>query len=147
QFHNPPATAPPPQPPPPTSTGNVVIYASDIAASARHGSWTIASDSTSPNGIKLITPDNGVAFPNNPLAAPSDYIDVTFNANPGTPYTVWLRLQALANSKYKDAVWLQFSDASANGVSAYPINTTSGLLVNLATDANAGSLRGWGWQN
>jgi hypothetical protein len=141
------ATAPPPQPPPPSSSGNVVIYASDIAASARHGSWTVASDSTSPNGIKLVTPDNGVANTSNALGAPSDYVDVTFSATAGTPYTVWLRLQAAGNSKLNDAVWVQFSDASANGVSAYAMNTTSGLLVNLATDSTAGSLVGWGWQN
>jgi hypothetical protein len=32
-------------------------------------------------------------------------------------------------------VWVQFSDASADGSAVYPINSTSGLLVNLATDA------------
>jgi hypothetical protein len=44
-------------------------------------------------------------------------------------------------------VWVQFSDASADGSAVYPINSTSGLLVNLATDATASSLSGWGWQN
>jgi hypothetical protein len=29
----------------------------------------------------------------------------------------------------------------------YPINSTSGLLVNLATDGTGGSLGDWGWQN
>ena len=82
-----------------------------------------------------------------PLAAPSHYVDVTFNADSGTPYSVWLRLKALNNSKYNDAVWVQFSDATLNGSPIYPINTTSGLLVNLATDAGAASLKGWGWQN
>ena len=28
-----------------------------------------------------------------------------------------------------------------------PLNSTSGLLVNLATDSTASSLSGWGWQN
>jgi len=37
---------------------------------------------------------------------------------------------------------VQFSDAGV-----YPINTTQGLLVNLATDSTAVSLNGWGWQN
>ena len=27
------------------------------------------------------------------------------------------------------------------------MNTTTGLLVNLATDSTASSLNGWGWQN
>jgi regulation of enolase protein 1 (concanavalin A-like superfamily) len=137
----------PPPPPPPPSAGNVVIYASDIPAAARHGSWTTAPDSTSPNGVKLITPDNGWATTSNAIASPTDYVDVTFTANGGTPYTVWLRLRALANSKYNDSVWVQFSDARANGSAIYPMNSTVGLLVNLATDSTGGSLNNWGWQN
>jgi hypothetical protein len=60
---------------------------------------------------------------------------------------LWLRLQALARSKYNDAVWVQFSDALANGSAVYPLNSTSALLINLATDAMAASLNGWGWCN
>ena len=130
--------------PPPV---NIVIYASDIPSNALHGSWTSASDPTSPNGTKLVTSDVGVANTNNALASPTDYVDVTFDANAGTPYTIWLRLQALNNSKFNDALWVQFSDAVANGSFVYPLNTTSGLLVNLATDSAAGSLNRWGWQN
>jgi len=44
-------------------------------------------------------------------------------------------------------VWVQFSDAQANGSPIYPLNSTVGLLVNLATDSTAGSLNNWGWQN
>jgi hypothetical protein len=42
---------------------------------------------------------------------------------------------------------VQFSDALVSGAPIYPLNTTSGLLVNLATDASAVSLNGWGWEN
>jgi len=141
------AGGPPPPPPPPPSAGNVVIYAGDIPAGARHGSWATASDSTSPNSLKLATSDAGVANTANALSSPSDYVDVTFTANAGTPYTIWLRMQALGNAKVNDSVWMQFSDAQANGSPVYPINSTSGLLVNLATDSTASSLSGWGWQN
>jgi PLD-like domain len=134
-----------PPPPPPPAAPNIVIYASDVTV--RNGSWTTASDSTSPNGIKLVTADAGFAQTSNPLAAPTDFFDVTFNANAGTPYTIWLRLQALANQKTNDSVWVQFSDATVGGSIVYPINTTSGLLVNLATDGTASSLNRWGWQN
>jgi len=131
----------------PASNGNIVIYASDIPAAARHGSWAAASDATSPNGIKLTTSDVGVQNLNNPLASPVDYVDVTFSAVPGTPYRIWLRLKALNNNKFNDAVWVQFSGASASGSPVYGINTTAGLMVNLATDSTATSLNGWGWQN
>ncbi|HET9707006.1 MAG TPA: hypothetical protein VFP39_01750, partial [Gemmatimonadales bacterium] len=131
---------------PPPPTGNIVIYASDVPAANLHG-WTTASDSTSPGSIKLVTPDNGAANTNAPLASPSQYFDVTFSAAAGTPYTIWLRLKALNNNKFNDSVWAQFSDARVNGQAVYPIGSTSGLLVNLATNANATSLNGWGWQN
>jgi phosphatidylserine/phosphatidylglycerophosphate/cardiolipin synthase-like enzyme/regulation of enolase protein 1 (concanavalin A-like superfamily) len=131
--------------PPPVT--NIVIYASDIPGGALHGSWATASDSTSPNGVKLVTPDLGVANTANALAAPTDYIDVTFNAPAGTQYNLWLRLQATGNSKFNDSVWVQFSDAKVGASSVYPINTTQSLLVNLATTVDATSLNGWGWQN
>src|SRR5439155_14882394 len=98
-------------------------------------------------GVKLTTPDNNVANTAAPLASPADYVDVTFNANAGTPYTLWLRLQALNNSKYNDSLWVQYSDAQSGGSQVYPLNSSSALLVNLATDTAAGSLNAWGWQN
>ena len=99
---------------------------------------------TSPNGAKLVTPDNGVAQTTSALASPTDFVDVTFTAQAGTPYTLWMRLQASANSKWNDSIWVQFSDASVSGSSVYPLNTTNALLVNLATDGTGSSLSGWG---
>jgi phosphatidylserine/phosphatidylglycerophosphate/cardiolipin synthase-like enzyme len=134
------AAAPPP-------VKNIVIYASDIPATGLHGSWGLASDVGSPNGKKLATQDNNAPTVNNALASPTDFVDVSFDAPAGTPYTLWLRMQAFANSKWNDSLFVQFSDANAGGVAAYPINTTQGLLVNLATTSTATSLNGWGWQN
>ena len=131
-------------PPPP---GNIVIYASDVPSTSLFGAWSSAADTTSPNGIRLQTVDAGFAAANAPLANPAHYVDVTFEANAGVPYRIWLRLKALNNNKYNDAVWVQFSDALAGGQPTYRIGSTSGLLVNLATDANATSLNNWGWQN
>jgi hypothetical protein len=58
-----------------------------------------------------------------------------------------MRIEALNNSKYNDSLWVQFSDALSGGSSIYPMNTTSGLDVNLATDATGNSDVQWGWQN
>ena len=137
--------APPPPPPPPP---NVVIYASDIPAGARHGSmWATAADGLSPNGTKLVTSDTGFNTANNALASPTQYVDVTFTANANTPYTFWMRMQALNNSTGNDSVWVQFNDATISGSPAYRIGTTVGLLVNLASDSSGSSLNGWGWRN
>jgi hypothetical protein len=126
---------------------DIVIYASDIAQGSLHGSWSLANDNTSPEGVRVQSADNGFAATSAPLANPTHYVDVTFNAPANVPYTIWLRLKALGNSKWNDAVWVQFSDARVNGASRYAINSSSGLLVNLATDGNATSLNNWGWQN
>ena len=134
-------------PPPPPTAADIVVYASDIPATARHGSWSLASDDFSPFDTKLVTPNNGVSNANAPLAAPADYIDVRFNANAGVPYRIWFRLKALNNDKFNDAIWAQFSDAVVNGSPVYPLDSTSGLLINLATDATASSLHDWGWVN
>jgi hypothetical protein len=137
---------PPPPPPPPAAT-DVVIYASDVGAAAVHGSWSIGADAGSPNGVALVSTDAGFASPDAPLASPAHYVDVTFTAEAGTPYRIWLRLKALNDSKYNDAVWVQFSDARVGGSPAYAIGSTAGLLVNLATTGTATSLNNWGWQN
>ena len=126
---------------------NIVIYAGDVPAAGLHGAWTTASDATAANGLKLITTDAGFAATNNALASPTHFVDVTFNAPANTPYAIWLRLQALNNSKFNDSLWVQFSNAVANGSPIYPVGSTSALDVNLATDADATSLNGWGWQN
>ncbi|MGE3706922.1 MAG: hypothetical protein AB7I13_16740, partial [Vicinamibacterales bacterium] len=133
-------------PPPPLGT-DVVVHAYRIPAAALHGAWTSAPDPTSPSGVKLVTPDQGFAATAAPLASPAHYVDVTFTADAGIPYTLWMRVQAQGNSKLNDAVWVQFSDALANGTPVYPLNTTSALLVNLATDSTGSSLNNWGWVN
>src|SRR5260221_7728229 len=128
-------------------TNDIVIYASDTPASAIHGAWTLASDPTSPHGTKLVTPVGGQSDLTVPLASPTDYVDVTLTANAGTPYTFWTRLEASNNSKASDSVWVQFSDALVNGTPIYPVNSTSALLVKLATDSTASSDINWGWVN
>jgi len=131
----------------PETPEEIVIYANDIPAAALHGGWTKTADATSPIGVRLSTPNNGFIAAKNPLASPTHYVDVTFNAQSGVPYRIWLRLKALNNDKSNDAVWVQFSDALVNGSPVYPLNSTSGLLVNLASDGTARSLNAWGWHN
>jgi uncharacterized repeat protein (TIGR01451 family) len=132
---------------PPPGPTDIVIYAADVNVGALNGSWSKGSDGASPAGVSLVTTDIGFAVASSPLASPADYFDVSFTPVANTPYTLWLRLKALNDSKYNDAVWVQFSGAYANGSPIYPIGTTSGLLVNLATNSAATSLNNWGWAN
>jgi hypothetical protein len=125
---------------------DVVIYASDSGATM-HGSWTRATDATSPNNTKMVALGSVVANTSEPLAHPVDYVDIPFSATANVPYTIWMRVKAGGNSKVNDSLWLQFSNAQAGGAAIYQMFTTSALLVNLATDSGAASLQNWGWQN
>jgi len=131
-------------PPPP---GNIVIYASDIPSGNFHGSFTTTTDGTAAAGVTTMTSDAGVSQTAGPLASPTHYVDVPFIANTGVAYTLWIRVKAAANSKFNDSFYVQFSDAQASGSPMYPLNTTQGLVVNLATDTTGSSLNNWGWVN
>ena len=99
------------------SAPHLVLYAADLS-NATHGTWQTVQDTTAAAGVRLNTADAGWSATATPLAAPADYVDVTFQADANTSYAIWLRLKALNNSKYNDAVWVQFSDAQANGAAA-----------------------------
>jgi len=129
------------------SPTNIVIYASEIPAGNFHGGWTQAGDATAAAGVAAVTPDGGLANTSAPLASPTQYVDVTFSANAGVTYTLWIRVKAGANSKFNDSFYVQFSDALVSGAPMYQLNTTNGLAVNLATDTTASSLNNWGWVN
>jgi len=127
------------------TTPDVVIDASDVTSTKVHGAWTFGWDATSPAGVYLGTPDAGATV-SAALPTPSDYFDVTFKASSGKPYHVWLRMRAPGNSTHSDSVWVQFSDATVNGSSAYAIGSSSALAVTLqacSTCADAG----WGWRD
>jgi hypothetical protein len=129
-----------------TNAQDIVLYASDIPSNGLHGSWTTQSDGTAAGGTQLATPDVGFSTTSGALAAPNDYVDVTFDAPANVAYHVWLRLRATADSKWNDSVWLQFSDALAGGSPAYAIGSTDGLPVNLENCSGCG-VSGWGWQD
>jgi hypothetical protein len=122
---------------------DVVAYTSDVTAAA--GTWTRASDASAAGGQKMADVDRGWSSTTAPLASPADFFEVAVNAAANTPYHVWVRMRAAADSKWNDSVWLQFDDASSTaGGPVYGTGTTSGLLLNLEPCNNCGTA-GWGW--
>ena len=104
---------------PHASAPDIVLYASD--AVNLKGNWSRATDATAANGQTLVSVDQGWSTPNAPLAVPADAFEFIFNAPAGTPYHVWLRLHAAANSKFNDSVFVQFSDTvDPQGAALYP---------------------------
>jgi hypothetical protein len=124
---------------------DIVLYAAEAAVVKGH--WRATASASAAGGRSLATTDQGWASLDVPLPAPANYFEMTFDAPSATTYRVWLRLRASGNSKWNDAVWLQFSDALlSNGSAAYRMGTTAGLLVNLERCSGCG-VSNWGWQN
>jgi hypothetical protein len=97
--------------------------------------------------VKVASSDLAVGTISTPLASPVNYFDVTFSAQAGVRYRLWLRIMAAGANKFNDSVWVQFSGSvNAGGSPVYRIGTTQGLNVNLATCSDC-PVPGWGWQN
>ena len=122
---------------------DVVLYAAD--ATNLRGDWALRADGTAAGGQSITGTDNGWSATSNALASPAHSFDLTLTAVAGTPYHVWFRLKAGADSKYNDSVYAQFSDAvDGGGTPLFRIGTTTALVVNLQR-CNGCALSGWGW--
>jgi hypothetical protein len=126
-------------PPPPPSEDDVVLYAESAAVVA--GGWRRESDAAAAGGALLRHPNAGAARVDPALASPVHYFEMTFSAQAGVPYHLWIRGRAQGNGWKNDSVYVQFSN-----VTAYPIGTASAAEVNLE-DCSGCGLSGWGWQD
>src|SRR4051812_6564504 len=125
---------------------DIVLQASD--ATNLRGNWARVADASAAGGQLLSSADRGWANTGAALASPPDSFDFVFTSPAATTYHVWLRMRAQGNSKYNDSVFAQFSDAiDGNGATVYAIGTANALSVNLAPDAAASRISGWGWQD
>jgi hypothetical protein len=141
----PPPSDDPTTPPSETTDGKeIVLYATNIAK--MNGNWAKVASTAAAGGYAMRSADRDWASADAPLASPTHYFQLRFDALANTPYRIWLRLRATSNSKWNDSVWVQFSNSLVGGRSAYRIGTTSGLLVNLER-CNACGVSGWGWAN
>jgi hypothetical protein len=123
----------------------IVLYTSD--ATTINGTWALVSDVTAAGGLRLANPDKSAVKLVKPLASPANYFEMTFEAEAGVAYHLWMRGKAENNSKVNDSVMVQFSTGvDATGVARYRIGTTSGQDV-ILEDCNSCSLAGWGWQD
>jgi hypothetical protein len=111
------------------------------------GTFRTVADATAADGTAVGTTDTGLAKLTAPLAAPANYVELTFQAQAKTAYRLWMRGKAQNNSWANDSVFVQFSNSvDAAGAPVYRIGTTSATTVNLEDAANVG-VSGWGWQD
>lgn len=123
---------------------NVVLYASK--APVRAGSWTVVSDSTAAGGSAISTPSSTTKVAT-ALASPANYFEMTFPANGGQAYHLWIRGKAANNSYTHDSVFVQFSDSvNSAGAATDRIGTTSAAAVVLQ-GCTGNPEQGWGWED
>ncbi|HYP26979.1 MAG TPA: endonuclease/exonuclease/phosphatase family protein [Blastocatellia bacterium] len=142
-----PVAPPPPPPPAPPAASDVVIWANDIPLSNLFGNWTRAYEASAAGQTVVRSPDLGGGKISTPSANPSNYFHMTFDAEAGRAYRLWIRGKAQGDSPYNDSVFVQFSGSvNATGSPVYRIGTTSGTEINLE-ECSGGGLSGWGWQD
>ena len=113
----------------------------------RVGNYQVVSDATAAGGARLHNPDAGAAKLPNALANPGNYVELTFTAQAGTAYRLWIRGKAQDDSPYNDSIFVQFDNSvDAQGVATSRIGTTSSEIINLEDCFGCG-LSGWGWQD
>jgi endonuclease/exonuclease/phosphatase family metal-dependent hydrolase len=140
---NPVATTPPPLVALPA--GEILLRAADVTTPKLFGRWSIVSDASADGGKTWTNPnlDEPKIVP--ALRAPANYFDMAFTAAAGTPYHLWLRMNAHGDSYYNDSVWVQFSDSmNASGMPAYRIGASDAMAIILEDGVGAG-VAGWGW--
>ncbi|HVL69554.1 MAG TPA: hypothetical protein VM364_20010, partial [Vicinamibacterales bacterium] len=129
-----------------TSTATEIVIPVASAATLR-GDWRLVADSTAATGQRVWNPDRGAAKLSSAAASPADYFDVTFHAEAGRPYRLWVRGKADHNSWANDSVFVQFNGSvNASGSAVWRIGTTSATTVSLEACSGCG-VSGWGWED
>jgi hypothetical protein len=72
---------------------------------------------------------------------------MSFDAQAGVPYRLWLRGKAVSNSWANDSAFVQFSDSvTSAGTPTWQIGTTSATTVTIE-DCTSCGLSAWGWND
>jgi hypothetical protein len=122
-----------------------VLHAAQVATIV--GNWQLVADPSAAGGQRIWNPDSGVTKIVTPAATPVNYIELTFTAEAGRPYRLWIRGRAERDDWANDSVHVQFSGSvNAQGVAVYRIGTTSGVEYNLEACKSCG-ISGWGWED
>jgi hypothetical protein len=126
-------------------SGDVVLYAA--RAPIVVGNWSVVRDTAAAGGLMMVNADEGAPKLTQALARPDSYFELTFEAEAGRPYRLWLRGRAEGNEATNDAVFVQFSGSvNVNGAKVYRTGSTSAAIVNLE-ECGKCELAEWGWQD
>jgi hypothetical protein len=132
--------------PPPSDASEIVLWTANVPTQDIHGDWSRVTDDTAAGGVALSNPNRGRGKIVPALAAPSNYFEMSFAAEPGVPYHLWLRMRAAADSWSNDSVHVQFSDSvDSLGTPTLRIGTSSSAEPVLQDGPGGATPAGWGW--
>ena len=132
------------QNPPSVPGEDVVLWAAEAAVALE---WTPTPDASAAGGKRLQNADAGQPKVTAAAASPGQYFEMTFRAEAGRGYRLWIRGLALSNGTSNDSVHVQFDGSvDATGAPLYRIGTTSSVADVLEECSGCG-LSGWGWQD
>src|SRR5262245_25601160 len=130
---------------PTTNYSEIVLHTRTAVAST--GLFRIDPDSGAAGGASEHHPDAGAAKLATPLASPANYFEMTFNADAGKAYRLWVRAKAERNYYGNDSVYVQFSQSvTSTGTPIYRIGTTSATPFVLE-ECSGCALSAWGWND
>jgi hypothetical protein len=128
-----------------SDAAEVVLYAREAVASVGH--VQVVADVEAAGGARMYFTNAGAPKVATPQTTPDTYVELTFTADAGTPYHVWIRGVALADCWCNDSAWVQFSDAvDVNGHAVRRIGTTDADVYSIEPCLNCG-VAGWGWND
>jgi hypothetical protein len=123
-----------------------VLRPGTIASSQLIGRWEILADATAAGGAAVWNRNLGQAKISPALIAPASFFEMTFDADAGKPYRVWVRMRAENNATANDSVHLQFDDSvDSGGKPIARIGTTASAEVILQAGSSGAAPGGWGW--
>jgi hypothetical protein len=124
---------------------DIVLYAG--RASVKAGTWESVSDPAAAGGVAMRQIDRGAAKVGTPSASPANYFEMSFNAQAGIPYRLWIRGKAQNDSWRNDSVWFQFTNTvDGSGTPVWRIGSASGTWAGVE-DCSGCGMQGWGWQD
>lgn len=130
--------------PPPTGD-TIVLWAANVSSSGIHGDWAVGPD-TGAGNKSIWNPNRGHVKIAPALTSPANFFEMTFNAQGGRAYHLWIRMRAQQNSLSNDSVHVQFSGATTSAGAPYArIGTTASAEVVLQDGAGGASPSSWGW--
>ena len=131
--------------PEPGASAEIVLHA--WRAPTIVGNWHVVADPSAAGGARIGSMDLVGKRASSVKQSSGDYFEMTFNAESGRPYRLWIRGIAERDSTANDSVYAQFTGAvNESGVPIFRLGTSSAATANLEDCSNCG-LSGWGWQD